>query len=139
VTGLTRTDLADARTRDELRSRWEVDGLMVFRGAKVTPEFQVELSDVFAPTIIHPVKEIHHPEIDKLIRLVSNPQGEDEDLIEVNGKVGCGWLPWHKDIIFTDKLNHGGILHATRITSSGGETGYIDQIASYDRLPRDVQ
>jgi taurine dioxygenase len=117
-----------------LRERWIHDGLVIFRGSKVTPEFQVDLSDCFADTIVHPVAEIRHPDNEKLIRLVSNPQGEDEDLIEVDGVVGCGWLPWHKDIIFTEKINHGGILHATKITTSGGETGYIDQIDAYDRL-----
>jgi taurine dioxygenase len=139
VSGLAHEDLAVEQTRAALRERWIEDGLVIFRGSKVTPAFQVDLSEVFAETIVHPVKEIRHPEHDKLIRLVSNPQGEDEDLIEVDGVVGCGWLPWHKDIIFTEKINHGGILHATKITSSGGETGYIDQIDAYERLPAEVQ
>lgn len=139
VTGLTREDLESPETREQLRERWLIDGLLVFRGSKVTPEFQIALSDCFAKTIVHPVKEIRHPEHEKLIRLVSNPQGEDEDLIEVDGVVGCGWLPWHKDIIFTDRINHGGILHATKITSEGGETGFVDQIAAYDRLSDDTK
>ena len=32
---------------------------------------------------VHQVREIRHPEIDKLIRLTSNPRGPDDDLIEV--------------------------------------------------------
>lgn len=139
VNGLTQADLGEGETRERLRERWVIDGLMIFRGTEVTPEFQVNLSDCFAETVVHPVEEIRHPDNEKLIRLVSNPQGEDEDLIEVDGEVGCGWLPWHKDIIFTEKLNHGGILHATKITSRGGETGYIDQIESYNRLPDDLK
>lgn len=139
VTGLQPADLEAEETRERLRKRWVEDGLIVFRGSKVTPDYQVALSEVFAETIVHPVREIRHPEHEKLIRLVSNPQGDDEDLIEVDGVPGCGWLPWHKDIIFTDKINHGGILHATKITSRGGETGYIDQIDAYDRLPEDIK
>ncbi len=139
VSGLTPEDLELAEPRERLRERWLVDGLLIFRGSQVTPHFQIALSDCFAETIVHPVREIRHPEHEKLIRLVSNPQGEDEDLIEVDGVVGCGWLPWHKDIIFTDRINHGGILHATKITSSGGETGFIDQIAAWDRLPEDIK
>jgi taurine dioxygenase len=135
VTGLTPEDLEDAATREILRQRWEIDGLVIFRGSKVTPAYQVALSECFAETIIHPVREIRHPDNEKLIRLVSDPQGDDEDLIEVDGVPGCGWLPWHKDIIFTAKINHGGILHATKITSRGGETGYVDQIEAYERLP----
>jgi taurine dioxygenase len=139
VTGLTPNDLGSAETRAELRQRWVIDGLLIFRGATVTPAFQIALSECFAETIVHPVREIRHPEHEKLIRLVSNPQGEDEDLIEVDGVPGCGWLPWHKDIIFTEKLNHGGILHATKITDEGGETGYIDQIEAWDRLSDDLK
>ena len=55
-----------------------------------------------------------NPEIDKLIRLTSNPRGPDDDLIEVEGQTGCAWLPWHKDVIFTAGMNHGGILRAIR-------------------------
>jgi taurine dioxygenase len=139
VTGLTPQDLDSPETCEKLRERWLIDGLVIFRGSKVTPAFQIALSDCFAKTIVHPVEEIRHPVHEKLIRLVSNPQGEDEDLIEVDGVAGCGWLPWHKDIIFTDKINHGGILHATKITSEGGETGYIDQIDAWDRLPGDIK
>lgn len=135
VTDLAPDDLTSEKTRQALRERWIIDGLLIFRGTPVTPAFQVALSECFAETIVHPVKEIRHPEHEKLIRLVSNPQGEDEDLIEVDGQAGCGWLPWHKDIIFTEKLNHGGILHATKITREGGETGFIDQIDAYERLP----
>ena len=139
VTGLTPQDLEAQEVRQRLRRHWEIDGLVVFRGGKVTPDYQVALSEVFAETIIHPVREIRHPEHEKLIRLVSDPQGDDEDLIEVDGLPGCGWLPWHKDIIFTPKINHGGILHATKITSRGGETGYVDQIDAWDRLPDDLK
>jgi taurine dioxygenase len=134
VTGLTPSDLNADVAKDELRRAWAQHGVVVFRGAKVTPDFQVELSECFAPTIMHPVREIRHPDNDKLIRLVSDPQGEDENVIEVDGKVGCGYLPWHKDIVFTPKLNHGGILRATKVPSTGGETGYLDQIDAYNRL-----
>jgi taurine dioxygenase len=113
---------------------WIEDGLIVFAGVEVTPLFQTDLSEVFGELQIHPVPEVRHPENDKLNRLVSNPQGDDEDVIEVNGVVGCGWVPWHKDLVFTHRLNHGGILRATKIASTGGKTGYLDQIDVYARL-----
>jgi len=139
LNGLQHEDLKSEAVREKLRHYWVHDGLVIFRGAKVTPDFQVELSEVFADLEVHPVHEIRHPDNEKLIRLVSNPQGDDEDLIEVNGQTGCAWLPWHKDLVFTARLNHGGILRATKLTSSGGETGYIDQIDAYNRLPDAVK
>jgi taurine dioxygenase len=139
VTGLTLKDLEFDQVRELLRKAWILDGLIVFRGEKVTPALHVGLSECFAPLQVHPVAEIRHPENDRLIRLVSNPKGDDEDLIEVDGKVGCAWLPWHKDLIFTDTLNHGGILHCTKFTSRGGETGYIDQIDAYERLSAEIK
>jgi taurine dioxygenase len=139
VTGLRHEDLKSEHVREKLRHYWVQDGLVIFRGSDVTPDFQVELSEVFAELEVHPVREIRHPDNEKLIRLVSNPQGEDEDLIEVNGVTGCAWLPWHKDLVFTPRLNHGGILRATKLTSRGGETGYIDQIDAYARLPEEMK
>jgi taurine dioxygenase len=124
VTGLTPADIASEEVRERLRETWLIDGLIVFRGAKVTPDFMVDLSEVFAPTSPHVVQEIRHPENEKLIRLISKPTDEEQNLIEVDGKLGCGFSPWHKDIVFTSRMNHGGLLTCTKITSSGGETGY---------------
>ena len=138
-TGLRHRDVESEGVREELRRLWVEDGLIVFTGSEVTPQFQTDLSEVFGPCVIHPVPEVRHPENDKLNRLVSNPKGDDEDVIEVNGIVGCGWVPWHKDIVFTPRLNHGGILRATRIASTGGETGYLDQIDAYARLSDEMK
>jgi len=134
VTGLKPGDITSEEVRERLRRTWYDAGLIIFKDEPVTSEFQIDLSEVFAACEIHQVREIRHPEIDKLIRLTSNPQGPDDDLIEVEGKTGCAWLPWHKDVIFTAGMNHGGLLRATRLTSTGGETGFIDQIDAYNRL-----
>jgi taurine dioxygenase len=139
ITGLTHDDLKKSAVVEELRNYWIDDGLIVFQGTRVTPQYHVDLSSCFSELEIHPVREIRHPENEKLIRLVSNPQGADEDLITVDGVPGCAWLPWHKDLVFTAKLNHGGILHATQWTTRGGQTGYIDQINAYEDLPDDLK
>lgn len=139
VTGLRPDDLDSMEVRGELKRLWIEHGLLVFRGSPATPEFQVALSEVFGDLQVHPVASFRHPENDKLIRITTNPQGEDEDLVEVDGKVVCGWIPWHKDIIFTERLNHGGILRATKIVSSGGETGFVDQIDAYARLSPEMK
>ena len=135
VTGLAPGDITSEEVRERLRDTWYQAGLVIFKGHEVTSQFQIDLSEVFAACEVHQVREIRHPEIDKLIRLTSDPQGKDQDLIAVEGKTGCAWLPWHKDVIFTAGMNHGGLLRATKLTSTGGETGFIDQIDAYARLP----
>ena len=135
VTGLAPDDITSEEVRERLRDTWYQAGLVIFKGHEVTSQFQIDLSEVFAACEVHQVREIRHPEIDKLIRLTSDPQGKDQDLIAVEGKTGCAWLPWHKDVIFTAGMNHGGLLRATKLTSTGGETGFIDQIDAYARLP----
>jgi taurine dioxygenase len=139
VKDLRPQDLASEEVREELRRLWVEYGLLVFRGSPVTPEFQVDLSAVFGALQMHPVASFRHPENDRLIRITTNPQGDEDDLIEVAGQTVCGWIPWHKDIIFTERLNHGGILRATKIVSSGGQTGFLDQIEAYDRLPQETK
>ena len=58
---------------------------------------------------------------------------------EVHGEELAGWLAWHKDSIYTDQLNHGGILWSLTVPERGGQTGFIDQIAAYDALPDDLE
>jgi taurine dioxygenase len=38
--------------------------------------------------------------------------------------------------VYTDTINHGGLLRALQTTSRGGTTGFIDQIEAYTRLPQ---
>jgi taurine dioxygenase len=60
-------------------------------------------------------------------------------LIEVDGEPRGTWLPWHSDLIYVDKINHGGILRPVTIPSKWGETGFIDKISAYDRLPEELK
>jgi taurine dioxygenase len=59
---------------------------------------------------------------------------EDGSYYEVDGEELGGWLPWHSDLIYTGSINRGGILRPLQLPENGGLTGFIDQIAAYDRL-----
>ena len=69
--------------------------------------------------------------------------GEDlgrESLVHLDdGDVGGGYLGWHKDLVYVQHINHGGILRALKASKVGGRTGFIDQIDAYDRLPEDLK
>lgn len=132
IVGLTPADIEQDAVRRELRDYWLNDGLLVFRGSEVTAPFQVELSKVFGELEIHPVRELVNPDTPELINLLSDQ--EREGLLEVDGTPSVAFLPWHSDLVFTDRINHGGVLTARQISSWGGQTGFIDQVQAYDLL-----
>lgn len=133
VIGLRAEDIADEAVRAELLDYWIEDGLLIFRGSEVTPQFQIALSRVFGELEVHPIKELRDPEHSELITLVSDQN--KEGLFEVDGVPSVAFLPWHSDLVFVDRINHGGLLTAKTIASWGGQTGFIDQVQAYDLLP----
>ncbi len=54
---------------------------------------------------------------------------------EIDGKVVAGCLPWHGDARWLAEPTHGAILKVHKHPREGGETGFIDLISTYDRLP----
>lgn len=135
VRGLTADDLRDERIVDELRQLWILHGLIVFRDGQCDPGFQVALSRCFGELQVHAITEMLHPDNDELF--VS--KGGDGSLLEVDGEVLGGFIPWHSDQVFTAQTNHGGILRVERQPERGGNTGFVDQIASWEALPAEVQ
>lgn len=137
IIGLAPSDIAQDSVRRELREHWLQDGLLVFRDSEVTPEFQITLSRVFGELEVHPIPELVTAGTPELITLTSDQT--KEGLFEVDGRECIAFLPWHSDLVFTDSINHGGILTAKRISSWGGETGFIDQVQAHDMLPDDLK
>ena len=133
IRGLTSQDIGDPEVCVQLRRHWIEDGLVVFRDGEINEEFQLALSRLFGPLEAHPVRELLTEGKPELITLFATP--ENTTVLEVDGVVGGGYLGWHKDLVYVEKINHGGILRALKATTTGGRTGFIDQIDAYDRLP----
>ena len=53
----------------------------------------------------------------------------------VDGELRGGYQPWHVDWIYMDEIARGGMMAPVRLPGSGGDTGFIDQIEAYARLP----
>jgi taurine dioxygenase len=123
--------------RPELVDLWVDRGVIVFRGGECSQDMQLELSRCFGTLEPHPFPETatdSHPE---LVKIKYYPQ--DGSYYDVNGELRGGWLAWHSDLIYTARINHGGILRPVQLPRSGGQTGFIDQIAAYERLSAPVR
>lgn len=136
VTGIDRESLEDAAVRHQLFDLWIEHGVILFRGAS-SPELHVALSRCFGELEPHPFPEAQQPGLRDLVKIKYYP--DDGTCYEVDGADRGGWLPWHSDLIYTDRINHGGILRPVQLPDSGGLTGFIDQIAAYARLPAALQ
>jgi taurine dioxygenase len=133
VTGLDPAALQDAATRRALHDLWIREGVIVFRGL-TGDAVHLELSRCFGPLMAHPVRENRAVGAAELTPIHFRP--EDGYLQEVDGELRGVFLPWHCDMIYLDKINRGGILRPVKLPSRLGQTGFIDKIGAYERLPQ---
>jgi len=131
IIGLRPQDIADPQVQERLRQHWVKEGLMVFRGLEGA-ETHLALSRVFGPLLVHP---LHTDPIRREIFTVRHDPA-DPYIVDVDGQLLAAWLPWHSDLIYVDRINHGGILRPLLLPERGGETGFIDKIATYTALPQ---
>ena len=133
VSGLSRADIDDSSVCRQLRELWIDQGVIVFRGLSGT-ETHMALSRVFGILTAHPSgvsRNAEHPELSDI-----HFRPGDANVVEIGGKALGAWLPWHSDLVYFAEINRGGILRAIAPAPEGGCTGFIDQIAAYQRLPQ---
>lgn len=136
VEGLTLDHLRSADVRDELVRLWLEGGVILFRG-QADRSLQVALSEVFGSLEIHPVREVRVEGNPELIEVGYRP-GTDA-ILEVDGRQVSAWIPWHTDLIYRNRVNHGGILRAIVLPKADGRTGFIDKALTWDSLPDDLK
>jgi taurine dioxygenase len=133
VRDLTLGHLTDEGVRKSLFDLWIDKGVLLFRDCEDSSEMQVALSQVFGRLERHVFKEVWVDGFPELVKVKYYP--DDGTCYDIDGELIGGFLPWHSDLIYTDTINRGGILRPIQLPSRGGETGFIDQISIYDRLP----
>ena len=135
VTELDPASLTDPAIRQALRELWIEKGVVVFRGAPGGLDTQLALSEIFGEAQVHPMMAgTDIASVHKAIAPVEFAP-EEGNIYEVNGELLGGYLPWHFDGAYVDRINHGGILRPHVLPNRGGDTGFIDQIAAYALLP----
>jgi taurine dioxygenase len=133
IRGLTAEHIRDDTVRLQLRSVWTETALIKFCDGEMTEQFHLDLSRVFGPLEIHPTREFRDEQTPELLKLSSSA---DTTEVEVDGERGGQFQSWHKDSIYLEKVNLGGVLRAVKPTNRGGLTGFIDLADAYDRLPQ---
>jgi taurine dioxygenase len=137
VVGLTCDRLSDERIRRSLRDLWIDKGVLLFRGGESSPEIQLALSRCFGALEPHPFPESRLEGEPDLVKIKYYP--EDGSQYEIDGEQRGGWLAWHSDLIYTHRINHGGILRPLQLPRRHGQTGFLCQIAGYERLPQSLR
>jgi taurine dioxygenase len=136
VSGLAMASLSNPDVRQQLYDLWIQEGVIVFRGLDGVPE-QLALSRIFGPLREHPSPETISANARELIDVKFEPvRGQ---LCTWKGELRGQSLPWHSDLIYVDKINHGGILRPVKLPSRFGETGFVDKISAYSQLPDDIK
>lgn len=138
VTGLSVDALDDPHVGQSLRELWDERGVLVFRGLPSDPDTHMRLSACFGDIEAHP----HNPGRKGVPLAIADVYAGDEDgdIYDLgDGDLRVGWLPWHFDLCYSDKINRGGILRAVELPPAGGKTGFIDLIQAWTVLPEDLQ
>lgn len=142
VSGLQRSELADPDVRQQLRDLWIDRGVVVFRGLPDDTDTQIELSEVFGEPTGHPLRAVlgldDDREAEKLANIAADPDTGDI-VVLADGRRLAAWLPWHFDLAYVERINHGGVLRALQLPEEGGQTGFLDGIEAYQRLPVDLR
>lgn len=130
ISGITWDNVKDKATQAEVREIFDDRGMIVFEDMERSTELQIAVSEIFGPPQVYAIKEI--PAVDGNPGVIELKYDGNE--AEENGKPIEGWVPWHYDACYTNKLNRGGILRAVEIPPEGGLTGFADGIQMYKAI-----
>src|SRR4030095_4065737 len=98
VRGVDLDSVNDATVRRQLQDIFEDRGIIVFEDVDATSELHVAVGQVFGPLQEHAMADMprSQPGVVDL--------NYDGNIFEVDGKTLYGWLPWHYDACYTNKL-----------------------------------
>jgi taurine dioxygenase len=140
LSGVDRNAVKDEGVRTQIKDIYERRGLIVFEGMEPSSEMQVELSNIFGPLQSHAFSDVTRVDQHLMPGVIDlNTEPSNADIYEVNGQLLSGWLPWHYDACYTEKLNRGAVLRALDIPPEGGMTGFADGIQIYNALSPEMR
>lgn len=142
VDGVDLEQEIDAATAQAIREAWINSGVLLFRGASSSEAAHMRLSKVFGELQPAATADLNMGDNPYLMRLAYEPGTETarrKGIHVVDGVVRAGFLGWHWDQSFTPQIVRGAVLKMLEPSETDGETGFIDAIAAYERLPDDLK
>ncbi|MDX8141363.1 TauD/TfdA family dioxygenase [Lentzea sp. BCCO 10_0061] len=130
----------DESTRQALLEAWIRGGILLFRGCR-SAEAHLRLSRCFGQLESSATPDLNVDGNPYLMELKYDPENGKGPggMVRVNGVDRAGWLGWHWDQSFMPVIARGAALRMIEPAATAGETGFIDGIAAWERLPVQLQ
>jgi taurine dioxygenase len=127
IVGLDLTQPLDEETFDRIIAALYEHLVVCIRDQQLTPHQLADYAKRFGAPIVHVEKDILVQDVPEVMTL-SNADGRPE-------RQRNGGFHWHTDLVFTEDPTSFTMLNAVAVPRRGGETGFADQYAAYERLP----
>lgn len=138
IQGVDLSRALDEATVQAIRRVWIDKGVLLFRGAGQDDEAQMRLSRLFGEMEPAATADMNDPNNKFMMTLAYDPEDTAprfQQHYNVGGLDRAGWLGWHWDQSFMPTIVRGAVLRMVEPASEMGETGFIDAVEAYDRLP----
>ena len=142
VIGVDLTRDLGEEVRQEILQAWIRHGVLLFRGTEVTDEIHMRLSSIFGEMEPAATAALNATDNPYLMDLRHDPDNEDPRFNQhynVDGHDRAGYIGWHWDQAFMPTIVRGAVLRMIVPARAAGETGFVDGIGAYERLPADLK
>ena len=139
IIGVDLTQEVDETTKADILTAWIEHGVLLFRGTPGSDENHMRLSRIFGEMEAAATKIMNSEDNPFLMNLRHDPHNEDIRINQhynVDGQDRAGYIGWHWDQAFMPTIVRGAVLRMIEPASEAGETGFVDAIGAYDRLPQ---
>lgn len=112
----------------QIRAAFSEHCILLFRGARISPQQQIDFSSRFGALAGHVIDEFKHPEYPDIFVVSNIREGE-----KLKGAVYAGQY-WHSDISYVKPACFGSLLRCLETPEVGGDTMYANMYLAYEAL-----
>lgn len=138
IDGLDLSRPIDDDTAAAVRAAWVEHGILLFRDPAADDDSQMRLSRLFGEMEPAATAELNDPTNRFMMTLAYDPADTGprfQQHYNIAGIDRAGWLGWHWDQSFMPTIVRGAVLRMVQPAAEMGQTGFIDAVGAWDRLP----